>query len=102
MAGNDVLVLWRLLLQASPDKDAAQRLLLAIPETSSFSFEADPSATSADLEAYKQGSSMLLAVSSPAAKAMGKSIHVGLVVVSKDSSCCGVFNGKEVSMRVDP
>eukprot|EP00956_Cyclotella_meneghiniana_P014270 scaffold21320_cov39-Cyclotella_meneghiniana.AAC.2 len=102
MAGNDVLVLWRLLLQASPDRDAAQRLLLAIPETSSFSFEADPSATSADLEAYKQGSSMLLAVSSPAAKAMGKSIHVGLVVVSKDSSCCGVFNGKEVSMRVDP
>eukprot|EP00956_Cyclotella_meneghiniana_P029272 scaffold70321_cov60-Cyclotella_meneghiniana.AAC.1 len=102
MAGNEALALWRLLLQASPDRDAAQRLLLAIPETTSFSFEADPSTTSADLEAYKEGSSVLLAVTSPAAKAMLKSIHVGLVVVSRDSSCCGVFNGKEVSMRVDP
>lgn len=102
MAGNDVLSLWHLLTAASPDKAACQNLLLAIPEASSFSFEADPSATSADLEAYKEGSSMLLAASSPAAKALAKNIHVGLVVVSKDSFCCGVFNGKEVSMRVDP
>eukprot|EP00956_Cyclotella_meneghiniana_P016725 scaffold26658_cov106-Cyclotella_meneghiniana.AAC.1 len=102
MAGNDALVLWRLLTAASPDKAAAQNQLLSIPEASSFSFEADPSTTSADLEAYQEGSSMLLAATSPAAKAMGKSIHVGLVVVSRDSSCCGVFNGKEVSMRVDP
>eukprot|EP00956_Cyclotella_meneghiniana_P024749 scaffold50118_cov41-Cyclotella_meneghiniana.AAC.3 len=102
MPGNDVLVLWRLLTASSVDKAACQSLLLSIPEASSFSFEADPTATSADLEAYQQGSSMLLAVTSPAAKAMGKNIHVGLVVVSKDSSCCGVFNGKEVSMRVDP
>jgi hypothetical protein len=91
----DSLALWRLLTGASPDRERCQSALLAIPEASSYTFDADPTATSADLEALEEGASLLLSVQSPAAKAMARNIHVGVEVVSGDLNCCGIFNAKD-------
>lgn len=78
------------------DRARCQSALLGIPETSSYTFDADLTATSADLDALE------LSVQSPSAKAMGKSVHVGVDVVSLDKCCCGIFNAKEVRVRMDP
>lgn len=95
------LATWRILLNAEADPAAAQRALLSLPEKTSFTFDADPTATSADLELL-EGGSLMLAAGSPAAKAMIKNIHVGVKVVSADAVCLGVFNAKEVKVRNDP
>jgi hypothetical protein len=92
----DSLALWRLLTGSSPDRERCQSALLAIPEASSYTFDADPTATSADLDALEEGASLLLSVQSPAAKAMARNIHVGVEVVSAETNCCGIFNAKEV------
>ena len=98
----DSLALWHLLTGASPDRERCQSALLAIPEASSYTFDADPTATSADLEALEEGASLLLSVQSPAAKAMARNIHDGVEVVSGDLNCCGIFNAKDVRVRMDP
>ncbi|KAL3787016.1 hypothetical protein HJC23_010633 [Cyclotella cryptica] len=70
----DSLALWRLLTASNLDRYCCQTTLLAIPETSSYTFD------------------------SPAAKAMGRNIHVGVEVVSSEKCCCGIFNAKEVQL----
>lgn len=99
---DETLATWRLLMAPDAELQECQMALLRIPGTSTFSFEADPTSTSADLDAVEQGTSLFLDASSPAAKAMTKSIHVGVRVVSKDLSCLGIFNAKEVRVRGDP
>lgn len=53
------LILWRLLTAAAPDHDQCQAALLNILETLSYTFDADPTAASADLEALEKGASLL-------------------------------------------
>lgn len=98
----DSLALWRLLTGSSPDRKRCQSALLAIPEASFYTFDADPTATSADLEALEAGASLLLSVQSPTAKAMARNIHVSVEVVSSETNCCRIFNAKEVRVRMDP
>jgi hypothetical protein len=98
----DSLAQWRLLTASSPDQERCQSALLSILEASSYNFDADPTATSADLEALEEGASLLLSVQSPAAKAMARNIHVGVEVFSTDLNCCGIFNAKDVRVRIDP
>lgn len=96
------LSVWRLLLQPDAEPEAIQRALLSIPETTSFTFDADPTATSADLELLEEGTSLMLAAGSPAAKAMVRTVHVRVAEAATDSVCLGVFNAKEVKVRNDP
>ncbi|KAL3764880.1 hypothetical protein ACHAWO_006728 [Cyclotella atomus] len=101
MNTDNSLALWRLLIGASL-RDHCQTALLTVPQTSSYTFDADPTATSADLDALEQGVSLLLSVQFPAAKVMGRDDHVGVEVVSSATNCCGIFNVKEVRVRMDP
>ena len=99
---DDTLKLWRMLLDPSTTADDCQSSLLRLPGTESFSFDADPTAMSADLDALEHGASLLLDVGSPTAKAMGRAAPVGVRVVSKSEFCLGIFNAKEVRARRDP
>jgi hypothetical protein len=101
MNTDNSLALWCLLTDTSLDRDHCQTALLAVPQTSSYTFDADPMATSADLDTLEQGVSFLLSVQFLAAKAMGRDIHVGVEVVSSATNCCGIFNAKEVRVRMD-
>lgn len=98
---GDVLSTWRLLISDAPIVDV-QNALLSLPATSSYTFDADPTTTSADLDALESGASLLLNLTSPAAKAMARNVHVGIQVVSTEETCCGIFNAKEVRVRMDP
>lgn len=96
------LELWKLLISTDASREARQKALSALPPTSSLTFEADPSVTSADVDNLETGKSLLLLASSPVAKTMAGTHHVGVSVVSCEEFCMGVFNWKEVKARRDP
>lgn len=99
---GDILSTWRALVNPDASIEDCQSALLRVPGTQSFTFEADASATPADVHGVESGGSILLDSASPAAKAMAKTAHVGVGVVSLEDCCLGVFNAKDARARMDP
>ena len=99
---KSTLELWKLLILGDASPEACQNDLLALLPASSLIFDADPSATSADVDHLEGCKSLLLAALSPVAKAMSGNHHVGVASVSVDELCMGIFNCKEVKARRDP
>ena len=99
---GDILQTWRTLVNPASTIEDCQAALLQIPGTQSFTFEADTTATPADVHGVESGGSILLDSTSPAAKAMAKTVHVGVGVVSMEDCCLGVFNAKDARARMDP
>ena len=101
-AGDNILRTWRALVNPDTSIEDCQSALLTVAGTNSFTFEPDASATPADVHGVESGGSLLLDSSSPAAKAMAKTVHVGVGVVSSDDCCLGIFNAKDARARMDP
>ena len=99
---EDILRTWRALVNPTSSVEDCQAALLQVTGTQSFTFDPDPTATPADVQAVESGGSLLLDSASPAAKAMGKTVHVGVGVVSQDDCCLGIFNAKDARARMDP
>ena len=99
---EDILKTWRALVNPETSDEACQAALLQVAGTQSFTFEPDASATPADVQGVEPGGSMLLDAASPAAKAMSKTVHVGVGVVSSEDCCLGIFNAKDARARMDP
>ena len=100
---DNILRTWRALVNPETSLEVCQAALLEVTGTQSFTFEADASATPADVQhGVESGGSIILDSASPAAKAMLKTVHVGVGVVSKEEFCLGIFNAKDARARVDP